>query len=565
MRFFTVSQEYLTYLKKHNMIKTDMCNVWGIPLRMGHFLYFLPFYASDCSDYDDQGNPRSSPPFLFRLIRNGKCEGKLIFSEMFPAPFDDIKETECHNPEILKLIDQQISRIQKAADRIYTQKIRNYNQPYLKYTNEFSQLEEFCVSYERKYYGTHINRFPDHHFFITQPDERITIRCTLCNQNTEVVVLEYNRHQECFIDIIQVKNEAFAPLECLKQNQLDIALVNRWFRGRGIPSFRDNLQQLLSNLNISNPSYLLSKAFGLSLSDQYWLKPDQMEIRWENINFFQNEFDDAVFPKATFDDKPVIRDSAFFTPDNTSDGMLKKAWIINSQGTRCLLKGSYRNSQMEPLCEVLASMIADNMNLSHVPYSLVLRNGNMLSSCPCFISKDTELITAWAIMKDNVNSMSAEKLYSAYVEKLEKHHVPDVKDHLAKMVILDYLIVNTDRHMGNFGIIRNVRDLSWVSMAPIFDSGMAMFSQHEIYQYDFEKPYGTFFTDKHMDFDRILSIATDSCNLNIPFDKLFSTALSWKSMLEMYHKEIHLPPEQIEALYQGLLKRIHKLQHFFCC
>ena len=83
MRFFTVSQEYLTYLKKRNMIKTDMCNVWGIPLRMGRFLYFLPFYASGCSDYDDQGNPRSSPPFLFRLIRYGKCEASLFSQRCF--------------------------------------------------------------------------------------------------------------------------------------------------------------------------------------------------------------------------------------------------------------------------------------------------------------------------------------------------------------------------------------------------------------------------------------------------------------------------------------------------
>ena len=83
MRFFTVSQEYLTYLKKRNMIKTDMCNVWGIPLRMGRFLYFLPFYASDCSDYDDQGNPRSSPPVLFRLIRYGKCEASLFSQRCF--------------------------------------------------------------------------------------------------------------------------------------------------------------------------------------------------------------------------------------------------------------------------------------------------------------------------------------------------------------------------------------------------------------------------------------------------------------------------------------------------
>ncbi len=42
------------------------------------------------------------------------------------------------------------------------------------------------------------------------------------------------------------------------------------------------------------------------------------------------------------------------------------------------------------------------------------------------------------------------------------------------MFILDYLILNEDRHLNNFGIIRNVNNLNWIDIAPIFDNGQSL-------------------------------------------------------------------------------------------
>lgn len=38
----------------------------------------------------------------------------------------------------------------------------------------------------------------------------------------------------------------------------------------------------------------------------------------------------------------------------------------------------------------------------------------------------------------------------------------------------DYLMANTDRHFGNFGVIRNVDTLEWIGPAPVFDSGTSL-------------------------------------------------------------------------------------------
>ena len=43
-----------------------------------------------------------------------------------------------------------------------------------------------------------------------------------------------------------------------------------------------------------------------------------------------------------------------------------------------------------------------------------------------------------------------------------------------KMLTCDYILGNSDRHYNNFGAIRDVRTLKFISMAPIFDTGNSL-------------------------------------------------------------------------------------------
>ena len=64
--------------------------------------------------------------------------------------------------------------------------------------------------------------------------------------------------------------------------------------------------------------------------------------------------------------------------------------------------------------------------------------------------------------------------YEHYIKVLEKNNVPNARENVKQMFILDYLIMNIDRHMKNFGVIRNVDTLEWISTTPIFDNGESM-------------------------------------------------------------------------------------------
>ncbi|MDR3185346.1 MAG: hypothetical protein LBU04_00830 [Christensenellaceae bacterium] len=70
---------------------------------------------------------------------------------------------------------------------------------------------------------------------------------------------------------------------------------------------------------------MLEKSSGLSLSDQYWICAKNQEVRWADVNFFHNSFSEDVghilFKEIDVADTAL----SLFSPDNTSDGVLKKS------------------------------------------------------------------------------------------------------------------------------------------------------------------------------------------------------------------------------------------------
>ena len=58
------------------------------------------------------------------------------------------------------------------------------------------------------------------------------------------------------------------------------------------------------------------------------------------------------------------------------------------------------------------------------------------------------------------------------------------------MLTIDYLIANTDRHLNNFGAIRNADTLEWIGMAPIFDSGTSLWCE-QLIDHNPSKPFKT--------------------------------------------------------------------------
>jgi len=253
---------------------------------------------------------------------------------------------------------------------------------------------------------------------------------------------------------------------------IDRKALNDWWLGRSIPASRDGLGEALLVMGVSSCALLLEKCYGLSLSDQYWVCPKGFGLRWENVNFFQNDFSRDV-GGILFGQKPDNPERVnLMSPDNTSDGWLRKKWII-AGGKRCLMKGGSGDYQQEPYNEVIASEILRRLEIEHAPYTLTSDNGKPYSLCETFVTPETELVPAWRI----IQSMKKSNQDSAFAHLLrccDALEIPNAEFAVGKMLAVDYIIANEDRHYNNFGFIRNADTLEWLGLAPVYDSGTSL-------------------------------------------------------------------------------------------
>lgn len=388
------------------------------------------------------------------------------------------------------------------------------------------------------------------------------MKCILMNKDKEVLTAEYDIITKGFNKLYEIINIDYAPLilnNLYIKEYDDIKLLEQltiWFKDRGIPSWRDDLDLLLAKLNILSPTELLDKAFGLSLSDQYWVKPFDLDIEYKDINFFVHDFEYSEFTNATFSNSiETTTKISLISPNNTTDGRLKKTWIIDN-GKRYLLKGGYKNEVMQPFNEVLATMICSRLGFKHVPYTIDVINNKVVSKCECFINEDTELISAYQILHNNCNK---DKAYDTYIKLLEDNGINDARDEIENMFILDYIMLNEDRHLNNFGIIRNVSTLEWISTAPIFDTGQSL----NILDYNDEEVIingdGRFFYNVD-NFDMIINRINNIERFDL--SKLDGLCEEFEELLHKYQNITKMTDRRINKICTLLFSRINKLKRF---
>ena len=295
---------------------------------------------------------------------------------------------------------------------------------------------------------------------------------TLMHKKTSVADIEIDTDDGQILKICNIHSIGHIPIGVATENgKVNRSDLNKWWIGRSIPASRSGIKEALEILSVYSTTILLERCFGLGLSDQYWINNPRKPLDWDEINFFENSFSEDV-GNALFGKVPKITIN-LISPDNTSDGWLKKRWII-ADGKRTLLKGGSGPAYQEPLNEVLASLIMRKLNIPHIEYTLTEIDELPMSICEDFITPDTELVSAWNILLTDRKRKNNVSLYHHFLNCCETLGIPSMKEAIDKMLILDFLIANVDRHFHNFGAIRDANTLEWIGASPIFDCGTSM-------------------------------------------------------------------------------------------
>ena len=297
--------------------------------------------------------------------------------------------------------------------------------------------------------------------------------CVLMHKNIPVVDMEIDEMAGTISELKKTHDVRHLPPGInIQKTVIDRKALNEWWTGRSIPASRDGIREALERLNVYNTVMLINKCYGLSLSDQYWICPKGSGLQWNDINFFHNDFSKDM-GEILFGHEPADFDCvSLMSPDNTSDGWLRKKWII-ADGKRFLMKGGSGVYEQEPFNEVVACSVMRRLDIHHINYTLTFDNGKPYSLCENFITPDTELIPAWRI-KESFKKDNCDSELTHLLRCCDFLGIPGASTAIDKMLVLDYIISNEDRHYNNFGFFRNAETLEWLGFAPIYDSGTSL-------------------------------------------------------------------------------------------
>lgn len=215
----------------------------------------------------------------------------------------------------------------------------------------------------------------------------------------------------------------------------------------------------------------------------------------------------------------------------------------------------------EGLAEYLASVVLKNSNVqNYVSYKQCKINGrdgcvskNFLKTNEDFFSfqKIYEIFVGGTLQEKMVEFDTPKDRINYVIDFILKHLDFNCKSYLSKILPLDFLLLNSDRHFNNLGVIIN-RETGKVSEAPIFDNGDSLLSNYS--------KYPTFIdNDSYQDvIEEVTGMPFSSSLEAQAFSTDFLLKINYKTLIEDLEKEketraltiLKLQLKRLESLFR---------------
>ena len=260
-------------------------------------------------------------------------------------------------------------------------------------------------------------------------------------------------------------------------NDINAKLIS-FFMRRTIAPQRSDYEKILNATDSKSGFDFSFKGHGLSLSNHYWFKRDGENLRYSDINFFTNKWDDSFARAILKEDYEALKHCDLNVPDIVTPGWGVKGWIYDN-GPKLYKLGIHADHPDEAICEVLASKLAKRMFDSGevTDYELKKVNGKYASISSCMIDINEEMVSMHDFLPPELGFMYLGKdknksLGKKFFEKVAELGLPDIYNFFVKLTCFRTLCFISDLHFGNISVIRNLNDGS-IRVAPLYDLGGA--------------------------------------------------------------------------------------------
>lgn len=321
----------------------------------------------------------------------------------------------------------------------------------------FNKIKKLPISLE-KYAIITIKRIEVPRDLLWMKGDENSMKYTLMNKENPVLSFET---YTTATGATKVKNEL-----TLNQEMLPVDYdgnIKNYINRRKAPKHREHIEKLLIQLGAQNIEGYIDVCNAASLTDTFWVRNEDKPLTWAEVSLYQNEFDENIARIAIDGGNASFSNTS---PELSVDGQYAKCWIREGDDLYLLKRGSQRYSHREVHAEYYASQIISTICTDSVEYEIVYHNEKVASKCHIFTSEEFGYSPISSFYNHRFGTDPTD-----FLKEFEKY---DDGMNYRRMVVADALILNIDRHLGNFGYLVNNDTQIPAKMAPAFDFNRSM-------------------------------------------------------------------------------------------
>ena len=260
-------------------------------------------------------------------------------------------------------------------------------------------------------------------------------------------------------NVLTVVNADLIPMY-LKYNQD----ADRWLASRAIDHRRPNSRLLKKALRLVEKDDISSVIHvnGAKITDNYWIRELGSELTYSDVKFSDDYFSNLAL-KGNYDSfNRAANSKRSKTPELTNVGSFEKCWKLRDGQWWMYKKASHDEMFSELFVYELGCALGMNM-------AVYQRGDACIKSLDFTEAARVNFEPASTFMGDNEDYIDVVKA----LEKICPNAIPDY----IRMIFMDTICANPDRHTNNFGLLRDTQTGELIGFAPNYDNNMALISR----------------------------------------------------------------------------------------
>ncbi len=258
---------------------------------------------------------------------------------------------------------------------------------------------------------------------------------------------------------LTVIDESLLPLFLRRISDADM-----WLETRAIDAHRANSRLLKKALRLTEKDDISTVIHvnGATITDNYWIREKGSDLTYDEVKFKDDYFSALALRGGYNSFNRAANSKRSKTPELTNVGSFEKCWKLLDGKWWMYKKASHDEMFSELFIYELGCALGFNM-------AIYERGDGFIKSLDFTDAASVNFEPASAFMGDNED-------YSDVVHTLEKLCPRAIPDYI-RMIFMDTICANPDRHTNNFGLLRNIKTGVIIGFAPNYDNNMALIAR----------------------------------------------------------------------------------------